>query len=146
MIKHQAYNDELNPSRWVVGVGGGYLVLLAILMLVNGHPRVAWLRAQVWARFSFGVALVLVTFVTMDHNALYRWLNSGWYLPTILLTYSVVYLLDYDFAYMLRRRQGAQPLLDRSQGTERGADHSRDLDSDAAGGEKNHEARRATVA
>ncbi|EJD39321.1 hypothetical protein AURDEDRAFT_171511 [Auricularia subglabra TFB-10046 SS5] len=146
MIKHQAYNDELNPSRWVVGVAGGFLVFLAVLMLVKGHPRVAWLRGQVWARLGFGVALVLSTFVTMDHNALYRWLNSGWYLPTILLAYAVVYLLDYDFAYMLRRRQRAQTSLNLSQDSEGGRQFSPDLPSSDAGGEKPRDQRRATVA
>ncbi|KZV96840.1 hypothetical protein EXIGLDRAFT_764907 [Exidia glandulosa HHB12029] len=114
-IVQEAISEQAGPSKWVVGIAGAYLLALAILMAINGLPPVRWMYAQIWTRVILGAALVFTSFVTMSTPALSSWLRNGWYLPTIFLTYALVYALDYGLTWLMSRDVRAQEKWDHSE-------------------------------
>ncbi|KAH7098613.1 hypothetical protein BKA62DRAFT_712265 [Auriculariales sp. MPI-PUGE-AT-0066] len=95
---------ESSPLQWVAAVGGVYLILLAALMIVNGAPRIRWSWWQIMTRIVIGCILIIIDgAVVANNHTLTSWAYSGWYLPTLLIAFALVYIVDYEFAFLMWR-------------------------------------------
>lgn len=88
-------NERLAPATWIAAVSGGFLIALAIVMACNGLRRN---RFEWWffvSRVVGGVSIALLAIVDISGTALQNWIDKGLFLPTIVLAYALLYVVDY---------------------------------------------------
>ncbi|KAH7108359.1 hypothetical protein BKA62DRAFT_764416 [Auriculariales sp. MPI-PUGE-AT-0066] len=95
-------NDKLAPASWVAPVAGGLLIAFALIMIVNGLARNRYAWWSMCARVLVGISLCLLGIINVSDKALGIW-TENWLLPTIVIAYAVLYVVDYAIAVFQAR-------------------------------------------
>ncbi|KAH7102330.1 bacterial low temperature requirement A protein-domain-containing protein [Auriculariales sp. MPI-PUGE-AT-0066] len=89
--------ERLAPASWIAPISGALLIALALIMLANGISRNHYAWWSMCARVLVGVSLCLLGTLNVSDKALWIW-TDDWLLPTIIIAYAVLYLVDYVIA------------------------------------------------
>ncbi|KAH7108358.1 hypothetical protein BKA62DRAFT_782040 [Auriculariales sp. MPI-PUGE-AT-0066] len=97
-----ATEERLAPATWVAPVAGGLLIAFALIMIVNGLARNRYAWWSTCARVVVGISLCLLGTINVSKKALEAW-TENWLLPTIVIAYAVLYVVDYVIAVFQAR-------------------------------------------
>ncbi|KZV94896.1 hypothetical protein EXIGLDRAFT_834721 [Exidia glandulosa HHB12029] len=95
--------EKFAPATWVSAVAGFFLLSLALLMTFNGLHKNCFEWYSLLSRIIGGVAVALLAFVDFNPTDLIIWVGTGWFLPTIVICYFILYVVDYVIAVVAAR-------------------------------------------
>ncbi|QRV79656.1 low temperature requirement protein LtrA [Ceratobasidium sp. AG-Ba] len=108
-------SPSLNNARYIMAVCGATFITLASLNLIQSWPRDRFQWASIISRYIMGLIMILLLLLNVgkvqgfveaasapeSHIAGYlKWVDSGWVLPTLALSYLVQFIVDTTLVYL----------------------------------------------
>jgi len=100
--------NQIAPVQWISGVAGLLLLSLAAVMVVNGMSYNRYSSWSVICRILTGIVLLLLTSINNFPVASVNWVSTGWFLPTIVILYMLLFFADYIIAVLMSRNLNEQ--------------------------------------